>query len=91
LDLFLLYLMYYKNILPVNWNMERPPRKIVQPQDIWLSLGQVIRNFSMWYVLPERGWGLMGEGVETCSSGELGFTKTRYSLGSFMRFTDQVT
>jgi hypothetical protein len=35
----------------------------VQPQDIWLCLGQLIRNFSMWYALPERGWGLTVDGV----------------------------
>jgi hypothetical protein len=25
--------------MPANRNMERPPRKTVQPQDIWLYLG----------------------------------------------------
>jgi hypothetical protein len=46
-----------EHFIPVNRNMERPPRKTVQPQDIWLCLGSLIRNFSMWYVLPERGCG----------------------------------
>jgi hypothetical protein len=53
--------------------MERPPKKIVLPQDKWLCLDQVIRNFSVWYALPERGWGLMSVGVQTCSGEELDF------------------
>jgi hypothetical protein len=53
----------FTRILCINWNMERPPRTTVLPQDIWLCLGQLIRNFSMWYALPERGWELTGDGV----------------------------
>jgi hypothetical protein len=29
----------------------------------WRCLSQLIRNFSVWYALPERGWGLTGNGV----------------------------
>jgi hypothetical protein len=53
----LLPMLYYKIILCINHNMERPPMTTVLPQDIWLCLGQLIRNFSMWYALHERGWG----------------------------------
>jgi hypothetical protein len=56
-------MLYYKMILCINRNMERPPRTIVLPQDIWLCLGQLIRNFSMGYALPERGWGPTGDVV----------------------------
>jgi hypothetical protein len=42
-------------------------------------------------LLPQRGWGLMVDGVWTCSGGELGLAKTRYSPGSFIRCADQVT
>jgi hypothetical protein len=48
--------------MPVNRDMERPPRKTVQPQDIWLCLGSLIKNVNMWYVLPERGCGLTVDG-----------------------------
>jgi hypothetical protein len=32
-------------------------------QDVWLCLGELIRNLTMWYALLERGWGLTGVGV----------------------------
>jgi hypothetical protein len=42
----------------VNRNMERPPRKPVQPQDILLCFGRITRNFDVVATLPERGqWG----------------------------------
>jgi hypothetical protein len=41
-----------------NRNMERPPRKVVQPQDEIYCLGQITRNFDVVATLPERGqWG----------------------------------
>jgi hypothetical protein len=49
--------------MPVNWNMERPPRKTVQPQDIWLCLGLIIRELGVRYALPDKGWGLTVDGV----------------------------
>jgi hypothetical protein len=52
-----------EHFIPINRNMERPPRITVQPQDIWHCLDSLIRIFSMSYVLPERGWGLMADGV----------------------------
>jgi hypothetical protein len=51
----LLPMLYLQEYFCINWNMERPPRKTVQPQDLWLCLGQLIRNLSVWYALPERG------------------------------------
>jgi hypothetical protein len=50
----LLPMLYLQEYFCINWNMERPPRKILQPQDIWLCLSQLIRNLSVWYALPER-------------------------------------
>jgi hypothetical protein len=41
-----------------NRNMEQPPRKTVQPQDIWLCLGLIIRELGVRYALPDKGWGL---------------------------------
>jgi hypothetical protein len=49
--------------MPVNRKIERPPRKTVQPQDICLCLGLVIRELGVRYALPERGWGLLVVGV----------------------------
>jgi hypothetical protein len=80
-----------EHLMPVNRNMERPPRKTEQPQDIWLYLGLIIRELGVRYALPDKGWGLTVDGVWTCSGGELGLAKTRYSPGSFIRCTDQVT
>jgi hypothetical protein len=73
--------------MPVNWNKERPPRKTVQPQDIWLCLGLIISELGVRYALPDKGWGLMGRGVWTCSGVGAGLAKTRYSSGSFIRDT----
>jgi hypothetical protein len=55
-----------EHLMLVNRNMERPPRKIVQPQDIWLCLG-LIRELGVRYALPDKGWGLTVDGVWTCS------------------------
>jgi hypothetical protein len=30
----------------------------VQPQDIWLHLGLIIRELGVRYALPDKGWGL---------------------------------
>jgi hypothetical protein len=30
---------------------------------MWLYLGQLIRNLGVRYVLPERAWGMMVDGV----------------------------
>jgi hypothetical protein len=49
--------------MPVNRNMERPPRKTVQPQDIWLCLGLIISELGVRYALPDKGWGLPVVGV----------------------------
>jgi hypothetical protein len=57
-----LYLLLNK-ITCVNRNMERPPRKIVQPQDIWLCLGLLISELGARYALPDKGWGLPVVGV----------------------------
>jgi hypothetical protein len=46
-----------------NRNMERPPRKTVQPQDIWLYLGLIISELGVRYALPDKGWGLPVVGV----------------------------
>jgi hypothetical protein len=43
--------------LCINWNMERPPRKTVLPQDIWLYLGLLISELGVRYALPDEGWG----------------------------------
>jgi hypothetical protein len=80
-----------EHFIPVNRNMERPPRKIVQPQDIWLCLGLLINELGVRYALPDKGWGLAGSGVWTCSGVGVGLAKTRYSSGSFICCTDQVT
>jgi hypothetical protein len=77
--------------MPVNRNMEQPLRKIVQPQDIWLCLGLIIRELGVRYALPDKGWGLTVDGVWTCSGVGVGLAKTRYSSESFIRGTDQVT
>jgi hypothetical protein len=77
--------------LCINRNMERPPRKTVLPQDIWLCLGLLISELGVRYALPDKGWGLAGSGVWTCSGVGVGLAKTRYSSGSFIRCTDQVT
>jgi hypothetical protein len=74
-----------------NQNMERPPRTTVQPQDIWLCLGLIIRELGVRYALPDKGWGLTVEGVWTCLGIGVGLAKTQYSSGSFIRCTDQVT
>jgi hypothetical protein len=52
-----------EHFMPVNRNMERPPRKTVQPQEIWLCLGLVIRELGVRYALPDKGWGLPVVGV----------------------------
>jgi hypothetical protein len=74
-----------------NRNMERPPRTTVQPQDIWLCIGLLISELGVRYALPDKGCGLAGSGVWTCSGIGVGLAKTRYSLGRFIRCTDQVT
>jgi hypothetical protein len=71
--------------------MERPPRTTVQPQDIWLCFGLIIRELGVRYALPDKGWGLTVSGVWTYSGVGVGLAKTRYSSGSFIRCTDQVT
>jgi hypothetical protein len=90
LALLMLYLSLNK-ITCVNRNMERPPRKTVLPQDIWLCLGLLISELGVRYALPDKGWVLVGSGVWTCSGVGVGLAKTRYSSGSFIRCTDQVT
>jgi hypothetical protein len=52
-----------EHFMPVNRNMERPPRKTIQPQDIWIYLGLVIRELGVWYALSDKGWGLPVVGV----------------------------
>jgi hypothetical protein len=59
----LLPMLYLQEYFSINWNMERPPRKTVLPQDIWLYLGQLIRKPGVRYALPDRGWGLPVVGV----------------------------
>jgi hypothetical protein len=78
-------------LMPVNRNMERPPRKTVQPQDIWLCLGLIISELGVRYALPDKGWGLTVDGVWTCSGVGVSLAKTQYSSGSFIRCTNQVT
>jgi hypothetical protein len=63
----------------------------VLPQDIWLCLGLLNSELGVRYALPDKGWGLAGSGVWTSSGVGLGLAKTRYSSGSFIRCTDQVT
>jgi hypothetical protein len=58
-----------EHFMPVNRNTERPPRKTVQPQDIWLCLGLIIRELGVRYDLLDKGWGLTVDGVWTCSGG----------------------
>jgi hypothetical protein len=79
-----------EHFMLINRNMERPPRKTVQPQDIWLCLGLLISEPGVRYALPDEGWGLAGSDVWTCSSVGVGLAKTRYSSGSFIRCTDEV-
>jgi hypothetical protein len=88
---FMLYLWMLKQDHMINRNMERRPRKTVLPQDIWLCLGLLISELGVRYVLPDKSWGLAGSGVWTCSGVGVGLAKTRYSSGSFIRCTDQVT
>jgi hypothetical protein len=52
-----------EHLMPVNRNMERPPRKTVQPQDKWLCLGLIISELGVRYALPDKGWGLSVVGV----------------------------
>jgi hypothetical protein len=52
-----------KHLMPVNRNMDRPPKNTVQPQDIWLCLGLKTRELGVRYVLPDKGWGLTVDGV----------------------------
>jgi hypothetical protein len=80
-----------EHFILVNRNMERPPRKTVLPQDIWLCLGLLISELDVRYALPDMGWGLAGSDVWTCSGAGVGLAMTRYSSGSFIRCTDQVT
>jgi hypothetical protein len=56
-----------EHFMLVNRNMERPPRKTVQPQDIWLCLGLIIGELGVRYALPDKGWELTVDGVWTCS------------------------
>jgi hypothetical protein len=77
--------------MPVSQNMERPPKRTVQPQDIRLCLGLIIIELGVRYALPDKGWGLTVDGVWTCSGVGVGLAKTRYSSESFIRCTDQVT
>jgi hypothetical protein len=51
----LLPMLYLQGYFCINWNMERPPRKTVLPQDIWLCFGQLIRKPGVRYALPDRG------------------------------------
>jgi hypothetical protein len=89
---FMLYLWTFNTrSLCINRNMERPPRKTVLPQDIWLCLVLLISELGVRYALPDKGWGLAGSGVWTCSGVGVGLAKTRFSSGSFIRCTDQVT
>jgi hypothetical protein len=67
--------------MPVNRNMERPPRKTVQPQDIWLCLGLIISELGVRYALLDRGWGLTVDIVWTCLGVGVGLAKTRYLTG----------
>jgi hypothetical protein len=83
LALLMLYLSLNK-ITYVNRNMERPPRKIVLPKDIWLCLGLFISELGVRYALPDKGWGLAGSGVWTYSGIGVGLDKPRYSSGSFI-------
>jgi hypothetical protein len=59
----------------------------VQPQDIWLCLGLIISELGVRYALLDKGSGLTGSGVWTCSGIGVGLAKTRYSSGSFIRGT----
>jgi hypothetical protein len=52
-----------EHFMHVNRNMERPPRKTVQLQDIWLCIGLVIRELGVRYALPGKGRGLPVVGV----------------------------
>jgi hypothetical protein len=52
-----------EHFLRVNRNMERPPRKTKQPQDIWLCLDIIIGELGVRYALPDKGWGLPVVGV----------------------------
>jgi hypothetical protein len=47
----MLYLQEYFALIG-TW---RTTQENSAPQDIWLCLGQLIRNLSVWYALPERG------------------------------------
>jgi hypothetical protein len=59
----LLPMLYLQDYFCINWNMERPPRKTVLPQDIWICLVQLIRKPGVRYALLDRGWGLPVVGV----------------------------
>jgi hypothetical protein len=80
-----------EHFMLVNRNMERPPKKTVLPQEIWLCNGLIISELDVRYALPDKGLGLAGSGVWTCSGAGVGLAKTRYSSGSFICCTDQVT
>jgi hypothetical protein len=55
----LLPMLYYKNTSALigTWRttQENSATTRHMAQDIWLCLGQLIRNLSVWYALPERG------------------------------------
>jgi hypothetical protein len=59
----------------------------VQPQDIWLCLGLIISEPGVRYALPDKGWGLAGSGVWTCSDVGVGLAKTRYSGALYVALT----
>jgi hypothetical protein len=43
----------HNKIILFNWNMERPPEKIVLPQDYYdSSLGKLIKEASVWEPYP---------------------------------------
>jgi hypothetical protein len=88
---FMLYLWMFNTRPYVYSEHGEPPRKTIQPQDLWLCLGLIIRELGVRYALPDKGWGLTVSGVWTCSGVGVGLAKTWYSSGSFIRCTDQVT
>jgi hypothetical protein len=85
---FMLYLWTFNTRPYVQSEHGEPPRKTVLPEDIWLCLGLLISELGDRYALPDKGWGLAGSGVWTCSGVGMGLAKTQYSSGSFICCTD---